>query len=364
MTGTANILGLDNGGGLSRDIDVLATALKDLGWVVVVNGRAKRSPRPASLARELGRMRRKAVKVAIAAGVASPPFDLNLHLEEINGPYLVLARQNVLIPNQEWFRNWCFPSLPRIDQVWAKTRAAERIFSGLGCRVRFLGWTAVDRGARSACAKRLTALHIAGASITKGTEAVLDVWSHHPEWPMLRVLRRTRGYSGEVLRWRDRAPAPNVQIISKRLDERALIALQNESALHLCPSEAEGFGHNILEAMSVGAVVLATDAPPMNEMVTSETGLLVPADRSEPLRLGRRYFVNREALAERIRAALDMSDEERASLGRAARDRFEENNVTFRGRLRHYLELTAGTASEAAEPLSPAESSLTQTPVD
>lgn len=350
MTQKANIIGWDNGGGLSRDIDVLHAALTALGWSVAVNGRRGRHASGSSVGRALGRVRSRMARSALAAGLASPPFDLNLHLEEINGASLALARRNILIPNQEWLRDWCRPYLPRMDEVWVKTRYAGGLFAQLGCKVRLLGWEGVDR--RAPGARSLMGLHMAGASIAKGTEAVLDVWSEHPEWPLLRVLRRSRGYAGEPIAWRERPAAPNIQIIGERVDDRTLIRWQNESALHVCPSEAEGFGHNILEAMSVGAVVISTDAPPMNEIVTEGAGLLVAAERSEPMSLGRRYFVSRADLAARIRAALAMTDAEREAMGQAARARFEQNNGAFRARLAQNLESLRAAAAGARSALS------------
>ena len=364
MNRQANIIGWDNRGGLSRDIDVLEAALTELGWSVAINGRRKRRGTAAPGAGRLDRARLRITKTAIAAGLAGPPFDLNLHLEEISAIHLALARRNVLIPNQEWFRDWCRPHLPRMDEVWAKTRAGEKAFTDLGCNVSFLGWAGVDRRVQPAASKTLMGLHVAGASPSKGTEAVLDVWSENPDWPRLRVLRRTRGYAGEDLSWRSRALAPNIRIIPERVDEHTLSDMQNESAICLCPSEVEGFGHNILEAMSVGAVVITTDGPPMNELVTAGTGLLAAAGRSEPMSLGRRYFVDRADLARQIRAALAMTDGQRDALGKAARARFEENNAAFRIRLKHHLQLLQETAGVGRQRSGGAPSSLTQTPMD
>lgn len=359
MNKIANIIGWDNGAGLSRDIDILTAELKALGWSVAINGKRTRAVDGSSTAPAMERMRFRIAMVAVAAGLTRPPFELNFHLEDIKDQYIALARQNVLIPNHEWFREWCRPHLGRIDEVWAKTRVGERVFSDLARKVRYLGWTGMDRRVRNAGSKRLMAFHVAGASPSKGTETVLDVWSENPHWPLLQVLRRNRGYGGDERSWRSRPHSPNIRIITDRVDERTLMDIQNESAICVCPSEAEGFGHNILEAMSVGAVVITTDAPPMNELVTPDTGLLVAVDRSEPMSLGRRYFVNRADLARQIRAALAMTDEQRNALGRAARTRFEEKNAAFRASLGRYLDSVQGAASREAERSSAAQSAAT-----
>jgi hypothetical protein len=359
----ANILGWDNGGGLSRDIDILQGALRELGWTVAINDKYRQSGNRTPTAQALGRARARFVRMMAARRLAEPPFELNFHLESIYPEHFPVARRNVLIPNQEFFPEPCRPHLGRIDEVWVKTRLAERLFQDLGCRVRFLGWASLDRRLPNAQgSKAVTALHIAGHSRAKGTEALVDVWRENPEWPLLRVLRRAHGYDGRVTPWRTTPSAPNVQLIADRMDEQMLVRMQNESALHICPSEAEGFGHIILEGMSVSSVVITTDAPPMNEMITGESGLLVSVDRSEPMSLGRRYFVNRNDLARQIRAALEMTDEQRDVLGRAARVRFEENNAAFRTRLKNYLELSSKTTSHRTESSGSVEASAAQLP--
>lgn len=365
MDKTVNIIGQDNGGGLSRDVDVLRTVLLEFGWSVAVNEKPRRHRDAHPLSRFLDRVQLKVAKWAVASGVTRPTFELNIHLEEIDPECLPFARRNILIPNHEWFRRWQLRYLRSMDEVWVKTHVAERPFADLGCRVRYLGWTSLDKGLSNAnCSAPLTALHIAGRSGAKGTEALLDAWGEHPRWPLLRVLRREHGYDGRPIPWRARSPAANVQIITDRVEENALAGLQHESAIHLCPSEVEGFGHIIHEAMSVGALVITTDAPPMNEMITPETGLLVAADHSKPQRFGRRYYVNRADLATKIQAALDMTEQRRRSLGRAARVRFEEHRAAFRARLALYLESPAYETRGDDDFALRQGSSQTQTPVE
>jgi hypothetical protein len=333
----ANIVGWDNGGGLSRDIDVLSTVLNDLGWRVAFSCprlRKRRAPLPARALRRVGRYVRR---IGASAGLVPPRFELNLHLEDIADEFLPLAKRNILIPNQEWFLGSSLPHLRAIDEVWAKTRFAEQIFAGMGCRVRFLGWTGADRKVLGRpIPKNVAALHIAGWNRWKGTEALLDVWSRHPQWPLLRVLRRNHDYIGDAIPWLSRACCANIQIIADRVDEDSLKRMQNETAIHLCPSEAEGFGHTIVESMSVGALVITTDAPPMNEIITAANGLLVKAERSEAMRLGRRYFVSRDDLAKKIAQSLGMSEQQRNSFGEAARAWFDANDTAFRARLEEF----------------------------
>jgi hypothetical protein len=46
-------------------------------------------------------------------------------------------------------------------------------------------------------------------------------------------------------------------------------------AIHIMPSEREGFGHSINEGRAAGAVLLVPDHPPMNELVRGSAGLLM-----------------------------------------------------------------------------------------
>jgi len=349
MSRTVNIVSWDNASGLGRDIDILERALKDLGWTVAFNADHARQKIRTISGRVGHRLRRVVRRTAVGTGVLAPPFDLNLHLEDINAEQLPLARGNILIPNQEWFRDASSRQLDAMDEIWAKTRLAEKLFSALGCNVKYLGWTSVDRSMPGIPRPQtLSALHIAGASVWKGTEALLDVWSENPAWPRLTVLRRPLDNWGFAIPWNRREPCSNVSIVTDRLEDEALRRLQNESAIHVCPSEAEGFGHVIVEGMSVGAVVITTDAPPMNEIITRERGLLAAVERTESMSLGQRYFISRQDLASNIAAVLRMSECERSSLGQAARGWYDANAAAFRRNLRTCLGYASSDVHTAA----------------
>jgi glycosyltransferase involved in cell wall biosynthesis len=346
MTNIVNIVGWDNGGGLSRDIDILADTLLSLGWDVAFNGRRRRHRSRAILSRAAHRILRDSRRVLAVARLSRPPFAVNLHVETIGPELLPLAATNLLIPHQEWFRDSNRPVLKYMNAVLVKTRCAERIFRDLGCSVSFMGWTSHDRSETDTQrSRRRTALHIAGSSLWKGTEAVLDAWTAHPDWPLLTVVRGTLNYHGDPIAWRAREIPPNVRILAGKVDDAALRRLQNENAIHVCPSEAEGYGHILVEAMSVGALIVTTDAPPMNELVTSERGLLVSAETSEPASLGRRFFISQTDLARKIEQAITMDPQIFDSLGRAARAWFEANARDFPTRLMRCLKTSVRQAS-------------------
>lgn len=319
----ANIVAWDNGRGLSRDIDLLAQTLTRLQWTVLHNGHPERGVTDSFAARIVRRLR--------ALGPA--PYDLNIHLENPRPQFLGLARQNVLVPNQEWFLEKYRPYLRRIDRVWAKTRHAAEIFASMGCATDFIGWSGCDRLNPVA---RGGWLHVAGHSKAKGTETILDVWAAHPEWPTLTVVQHDGNNRGRQ----------NIRMISERISDAQITHLLNSHLVHVATSEAEGYGHTLVEAMSVGAAIITTDAPPMNELVTPDRGFLVGVERKEKMRLGYRYFVDRGALEATISRALALPETELAAVGRRGRAWFDQNHREFPARLASVLQ-----PREASSPL-------------
>lgn len=321
---SVHLLGFDNGVGLTRDLRLLDETLRALGYPVEFTNTRRRGGIPGLLQRWRGR--RHAARLARRHRRGLPPrYDFVLMEEHIAPAFLDDAPRRVLLPHPEWFLPRDLEALNRIDLVLTKTREAERIFAARGCRAVCIGFTSDDR--RDASVPRERAFfHLAGSSRTKNTEPLLALWRRHPEWPRLTVVQ----HPGEV---KSNASAPNIDHRVGYLDEAELKRLQNAHRFHLCPSETEGFGHYIVEAMSVGAVVITMDAPPMNEMITPERGVLVPYSRTGTQHLATTYFFDDAAMESAVRKALDLDAARCDALGAAARAWYESERAALPGRL-------------------------------
>lgn len=307
------ILARDNGAGLSRDIALLAAALTAAGADV------QRTPLP-----HRGRVAEWLTRLRLAG--ASPLFDWNLMLERVRPEFHRAATRNVLIPNPEYFRAQDRAALASIDAIWVKTRHAARLFAPFGKPVHVIGFTSPDRRDPSV-PRTPTFFHGPGRSANKGTAALIALWARHPEWPQLTVAwRRKRVDVGTV-------PA-NVRLIREHLDDAAYQRLQNEHRFHLCPSQTEGFGHYLAEAMSCGAVVVTLDAEPMNELVDPDRGVLVPAHAVGTQDLATLYGFDAVDMERAITRCVAMRADEAETLGAAARTWYAAECSAFPARLR------------------------------
>ena len=312
-----NLIFHDNGAGLTADAMIVASVLSTAGIQITS------SPYQAPPVWD-----RAAARAARWSG--RPRYDLNIFLEHVDHRWWPMARRSMLIPNQEWFYPEWTRRLRGFDRVLCKTQDGLRIFQSLGARAEFLGFTSEDRRLLPGPPREEGVLHIAGRSLRKGTVIVLQAWQQHPEWPRLTVVQRPpqEGYP----LWHP--PLPNVTYHSHRLSDEEIRELQNRYWLHIRPSEAEGFGHPLAESMSCGAVVITTDAPPMNELVRPDRGILVPAHPTKPQGLVIRQEVEAPALEAAVVRALAMPASEREEMGGQGRAWWETNDQAFRSRLK------------------------------
>jgi glycosyltransferase involved in cell wall biosynthesis len=296
-----NIIARTNGVGLDQDVDLLHGALKSAGFQVTISHCRGIPPWSALFPRKAR-------------------FDANLFLERVFPRWVPLAHKNFLIPNQERFPHRHLKHLRKIDTVLCKTGHALDIFSQYA-NARHIGFTSTDRSLPELGVDYGSCFHLAGRSTLKSTETILELWAKHPSWPELTLIQCEENAPASV--------PDNVRLISRYLTSDELVREMNRHGIHLCTSRSEGWGHYIVEAMSCRSVVVTTDAPPMNELIRPETGILVPYDHQEPRHLGTNFYVAPERLAESLDQIFNMDETEKRCYGQNARAWFDSNHQTF-----------------------------------
>lgn len=206
------------------------------------------------------------------------------------------------------------------------------------------------------------ALHAAGRSHLKNTQIVLNTWLKNPTFPKLKVTCRNfseNSHDGcfsyqarpvlmeKGMLNKDKkgvyAMASNLTIYSALVSSEELVDWQNQSGYYVVPSAVEGYGHTINEGRAKGAVVITTDKSPMNELVLDGvTGFLVPANKCETINHytgAQSCKVSSRALADVVKRAMALSEEEKHTMGKKAQEAFLADRAFFEERMRMLIEL-------------------------
>ena len=292
-----NIMGLPNGVGISRDMDILSNLLRSAGYEVDSHHMFRVKPEKFK-------------------------YDLTIYLERLSPGTFEMGKLNAMIPNQEWFENEWIGILPMFDLIMAKTRFAERIFTKLGAKTDYISFTSEDRYIPDVKKDDYHWLHIAGKSVQKQTETVIQTWAKNPGFPALTIVQDPKFYKA-------RATLKNVNFIIDHYPDPVLKIMQNSFAYHVCPSETEGFGHYIMEALSTKSFVITTNAEPMTELVTPEYGILISPVATKPMRLSTSYLVSPETLENAVVKAMILTDK-RPEFGEKARSFYLRNDAIFK----------------------------------
>lgn len=249
-----------------------------------------------------------------------PRCDVAIFLELWSARLARYAARTVGVFNLEWFQSGWARDLPRITQLWAKSGESMEAYRRLRLRhatlTGFLSRDMMDPTVTPHPDPR--AFHLRGHSAFKNTDTVIEAWRRDPDLPPLTIVS---GVPLEV--------PPHVRLLG-RITDAELRREMNRATIHVCPSRAEGWGHYITEALSVGAEVVTLDASPMNEHVSPDWGTLVPPTGSGRHGMVRAHGVSVDHLIEGVRAARQhQRDGSRAQRSRAARAHFESRNAAF-----------------------------------
>ena len=262
-----NIITSLNGAGRERDAEIIKAILSDHDITISLHGRP-----------------------------ISETADLHIFLEVVSNRVIGLPGKKILIPNPEWFRPEWKGYLAHFDAIFCKTNQAFDIFSNLHRNVIYCGFTSIDLMDESVTRFESSIIHFPGKSKTKGTD----------------ILRRDFKYEVNIFSHADRS---------------VIVQKMNQYPIHLCPSIAEGWGHYIWEAFSVGAFVITTDCQPMNEQ--EFIGIKLPCKISRPHGLVPTFKTNSEEISKAIG---QITPELIASARWANRALFLKNDGEFRKR--------------------------------
>lgn len=253
---------------------------------------------------------------------AMPHVDVAFHLELVSRNLAQCADKNIAVLNLEWYPSEWMKYLPAFDQIWAKSAYALRYCRNRGGKnvqlTGFLGKDLHDPDVK----RELKCMHLRGRSGMKGTEQVIDAWRRAPDLPPLTII------SQEPIRLPD-GLADRIEVVISPSDEER-DRLMNQASIHVCPSIAEGWGHYITEAMSVGATVITTDASPMNEHIRPEWGYLIGVTRTRNHHQAILTYTSPDLIVKAVRRAADLTPERRQQVGEMARAQFLKRNAEFK----------------------------------
>jgi len=254
-----------------------------------------------------------------------PTADINLFLAQFKRDWFSQARLNWFVPNAE-VCSVSVHDLQDFDLILCKTKESSKIFSPICKKIFYLGFTSIDRYDPTLSLNKNFSkyLHVAGKSRMKGSGAVMKAWARHSSFPNLTMIKHSKHSGHRTVDFND-----NFQLITKRISDQELLILQNECGIHLCPSKTEGFGHYIMEAMSVGAVVITTNAPPMKEFIKDKR-CLVDYILTEKRRYATIYTVDSYGLSLVIKKLNALSPEKLQKIGEKNRAEFKRRTEEFR----------------------------------
>lgn len=193
-----------------------------------------------------------------------------------------------LVVNPDYFDEIDQKNVKRLTGMLHKSRYSYSLFKQTHKNIKhvYLGWTS-DDVYKDYIKKDYNKAYVQiGAALRRQPDLISKILTTNPEFPATTI---TQYDQREIISFpfpaKFRAPkGKNIhQIIIAKLEFDAVKNLMNENGIHLCLGEAEGFGHYINEGRSSKAVIVAMDAPPMNELINKDNGILVkPAQSINP----------------------------------------------------------------------------------
>lgn len=275
-------------------------------------------------------------------------YDVNLYVEKtlrsksISREYgeIFPCREKWMMPNQEMLR--LDENLEDIDVWICKTRYAKRLIEEYFPESRVIYTAHTSKDLLSSIGGVIPeknydlAIHPAGKSWLKGTRNLIKAWIvSDPKKSLVVTCRDYCIQNKKILRELsyEFSFKQNGKDLVYRNGETAIYFYESLSAEDLryfqlkagwwiCPSEVEGYGHYINEGRGAGGVIITTNFPPMNELVSSENGFLIDTkkfSREGQLPGSIRTFPGVKEIAKTLKLAFSRPEEELEKKGKMSR---------------------------------------------
>ncbi len=123
------------------------------------------------------------------------------------------------------------------------------------------------RYVNSGPANAINLLHVGSTIKRKRIDVLLETLAGlRKEFPQARLIRVGGPFTPAQLELIERLKLENAIIVLPYLGRKVLAAVYRQAALVLLPSEGEGFGLPVIEAMACGTPVVASDLPVLREV--------------------------------------------------------------------------------------------------
>jgi len=275
-----------------------------------------------------------------------PQAEVNFFIEVINPTLFIFAKKNIWIPNPEWtYKTW-EPYARMVDEIWVKTHEAEKLFEEWSSKVRYIGWTSIDK-VMPEKKNYWKAIVPVGKNVWRNPRPLIQTYmwikkndpTLFPGLPELHIVHDP-----------NHVPLPPIpaevkeKIIlhSEVMKEKEYDELLQECGLCICLSAAEGFGHAVNEAMSAGCVMLLSPLDAFMELTKNKMVLWVSELKRtpHPQCMGDLYDVDQKSIYETLITYATSQFLWKRGYSLASRKTYEDNHKAFLERINDVIKTT------------------------
>jgi len=286
--------------------------------------------------------------------------DINFFVESINPSLFQFAAKNVWIPNPEWTQQSWKPYGRMVDEIWVKTREAEKLFSDWGT-TRYIGWTSVDKTVPEK-KDYSRALFPIGKNFWRHPKPLIQAYMRiqqtdtvlYNRLPVVELVYNTIN----IPKIPDSVSNKFV-VNSDRMSETEYDKLMAECGLVICTSAAEGFCHAVNEAMSAESMLLLSPIDPFRELTNAALWVSESKSVAHPECLGSLVDVDVGSIVESLAMYVNMNHHQKRTESRSNRQRYETRHQAFLKTIEEAVkDVTAGLETYSLEKMLPKEEDL------